>query len=104
MSRRKGRGGIGKKSSKKSSERRSVKDSAKKIASAFKNYEDEQGFSRVVGIEEISKNNYSLNIPLYARKRMDIPPALSPGEAADKWAVQRAETTQSIDSLLELLS
>ena len=35
MSRRKGRGGIGKKSSKKSSERRSVKDSAKKIASAF---------------------------------------------------------------------
>ena len=75
-----------------------------KIASAFKNYEDEQGFSRVVGIEEISKNNYSLNIPLYARKRMDIPPALSPGEAADKWAVQRAETTQSIDSLLELLS
>lgn len=35
MSRRKGRGGFGKKSSKKSSERRSVKDSTKKIASAF---------------------------------------------------------------------
>ena len=36
-----------------------------KIASAYQDYEDEDGFSKIVTIDEIAQNNFSLNIPLY---------------------------------------
>ena len=36
-----------------------------KIASAYQNYKDEDGFSKIVTIEDIAKNNFSLSIPLY---------------------------------------
>lgn len=42
------------------------------IAGTCKNYATQEGFSRVVSIEEIAENNYSLNIPFYVR-----PPAES---------------------------
>ncbi|MDZ7762802.1 MAG: N-6 DNA methylase [Melioribacteraceae bacterium] len=37
----------------------------KKIYNAYKNYENLESFSKVISIEEVSKNNYSLSIPLY---------------------------------------
>lgn len=75
-----------------------------KISHAYDNYENKHGFSRVVSLEEISTNNYSLNIPLYVRERMDIPPAMSTGEAADKWYVQRDKISRIYNNLLHLLS
>ena len=37
----------------------------KKVASAYQGYEDEDGFSKIVTIDDIAKNNFSLSIPLY---------------------------------------
>lgn len=40
-----------------------------KIASAYENYCDIDGFAKVATIKDIEKNNYSLSIPLYAREQ-----------------------------------
>ena len=37
------------------------------IADTYKNYREEEGFSAVVSVEEIAKNNYLLSLPLYVR-------------------------------------
>ena len=37
----------------------------KKIASTYENFKDVEGFARVVSLEEIRKNDYNLNVPLY---------------------------------------
>lgn len=39
----------------------------RKIAEAYENYSNDGCFSSVVDLDEISKNNYSLSIPLYAK-------------------------------------
>ncbi len=39
-----------------------------KIASAYENYRDVEGFAKVATIKDIADNNYSLSIPLYARE------------------------------------
>jgi type I restriction enzyme M protein len=39
----------------------------KKIHNAFKNYKNFEGFARVVGVDEIRKNDYSLNVSLYVK-------------------------------------
>ena len=39
-----------------------------KIASAYENYQDIDGFAKVATIKDIADNNYSLSIPLYARE------------------------------------
>ena len=39
-----------------------------KIASAYENYQDINGFAKVATIKDIADNNYSLSIPLYARE------------------------------------
>ena len=46
-----------------------------KIVNAYRRFEDIPGFARVVTIEEIRKNNYNLNVPLYVtplEQRVDI--------------------------------
>lgn len=37
------------------------------IADTYKNYKEKEGFSAVVSVEEIAKNNYLLSLPLYVR-------------------------------------
>lgn len=41
-----------------------------KIASVYEEYKDEENFSKVVNIKEISENNYSLSIPLYVNHEL----------------------------------
>lgn len=43
----------------------------KKIADAYKNYCDVDGFAKVATIQEIEENNYSLSIPLYVKAVVD---------------------------------
>lgn len=38
-----------------------------KIANAYKNYSDDTGFAKVVTIQDIAENNFSLNISLYVK-------------------------------------
>lgn len=74
------------------------------IALTYEKYINEDSFSRVVPIEEIASQKYSLNIPLYVRKRMDIPVAASPAESADEWSIQRDVTWQSVQAMIDLLA
>ena len=39
-----------------------------RIAKAYEVYETEEGFTRVVTIQDIADNNYSLSIPLYVKQ------------------------------------
>jgi type I restriction enzyme M protein len=39
-----------------------------KILAVYRGFADAEGFSRVVGLDEIRNNNHNLNIPLYVRK------------------------------------
>lgn len=43
-----------------------------KIASAYQDYEYEDGFSKIVTIDDIAKNNFSLNIPLYVNNSAKV--------------------------------
>ena len=41
-----------------------------KIADAYKNYSDDAGFAKVVTIQDIANNNFSLSIPLYVKREI----------------------------------
>lgn len=43
-----------------------------KIASAYQDYEDEDGFSKIVTIDDIAQNNFSLSIPLYVNNSAKV--------------------------------
>ena len=43
-----------------------------KIASAYQDYEDEDGFSKIVTIDDIAENNFSLSIPLYVNNSAKV--------------------------------
>ncbi len=52
-------------------------ENIEKIAKAYKNFSEEEGFSRVVSIEEIKENDYNLNVTLYVfpmeeQERIDV--------------------------------
>jgi type I restriction enzyme M protein len=40
----------------------------KKVADAYKSFSEEKGFSRVVSLEEMEQNDYSLNVTLYVMR------------------------------------
>ena len=41
------------------------KSHIEKIAGAYKNFSEEKGFARVVGLDEVRQNDYNLNVTLY---------------------------------------
>lgn len=61
-----------------------------KIASAYEEYKDQENFSKVVTIKEISENNYSLSIPLYVNH------ALGDGSEDDRSIQDRYECWCSV--------
>lgn len=58
-----------------------------KIALAYKNFEDIDGFAKLVSITEIETNNYKLNIPLYF--------ALATGVGNEQSAISLSELVQN---------
>lgn len=40
-------------------------ENIKKIADVYKSYREETGFSRIVSLDEITENDYNINVPLY---------------------------------------
>ncbi len=76
-----------------------------KIASAYEKYKDEENFSKVVTIKEISENNYSLSIPLYVNH------ALGDGSEDDRsiqdryecWSSASDKMHRNYDALINLL-
>ena len=73
------------------------------IVSAYNNYADETDYARVVSIDDVEKNDFSLNIPLYVRSDTVETPVYSVQECIDDWLVQKMELRDAIQSLLDLL-
>ena len=64
-----------------------------KIINAYKQFKDEDGFSRVVSIDEIRENDYNLNITLYAFPEEEIEEI----DVKREWEELREIETESSD-------
>ena len=82
----------------------------KRIVSAYVGFEDVEGFAKVASVDEIRKNECSLNLPLYVNvERLDRAHN-SPGdhgisvqESINEWQASSKALRESITSLLESL-
>ena len=74
----------------------------KKIYQAYQNFKDEEGFSKVVNIEEVLENNASLNMPLYV-SNVDAEPQISFDEALEQWEKSSQALKKSMEELFEIL-
>ncbi len=74
------------------------------IASAYKNYADEENYARIASIDEIAERDFSLNIALYVRDGIEVDPVVSVEEAVDDWMSQRITAREQTDALIALLT
>lgn len=74
-----------------------------KIFTAYKNYEDVEGFARVVGNEDILANNATLNISQYVSKLaiQDNSPKRDFSEMMEDWSASRLNLHQELEALLK---
>ena len=76
-----------------------------RIATAYEHYADEAGFAKVVTIQDISNNNYSLSIPLYVKQEsnVDDQDVRSIQECYDSWRASSDLMKLSYEKLNALL-
>ncbi len=76
-----------------------------KIASAYENYQDINGFAKVATIKDIADNNYSLSIPLYARETSNSAVAAETSfvEMCDLWKKTSEEMRLDYQELENML-
>lgn len=74
-----------------------------KIFTAYKKYEDVEGFARVVGDEDILANNATLNISQYVSKLaiQDNSPKRDLSEMMEDWSISRLALHQELESLFK---
>ncbi|MEL7063225.1 MAG: N-6 DNA methylase, partial [Bacteroidota bacterium] len=78
----------------------------KRILNVFQRFADDPGFAKVVTLEDISKNDYSLSIPLYVQHKQKINrPAAEESlqNVWDDWEKAGKDFWQEIDAMLEAL-
>ena len=75
----------------------------KHIASIYGDFKDEEGYSKVVSIEDVETQNYSLSIPLYARSADVSEPIRTLDESVDEWLTQSADAQSVLKTLIDLL-
>ena len=76
----------------------------KRIAKAYENYKDVEGFASVATIEEIENNDFSLSIPLYVRcGNLEEDNNLSLQEVYDEWMISSRNMHDNYDLLNGLL-
>lgn len=73
-----------------------------KIEAAYKSNEDVEGFSRLVDLEEISKRNFNLNIPLYVLDMDEHKENESIEKLVSKWCESNDKLKTSFNRLMEL--
>lgn len=75
------------------------------IADTYKNYREEEGFSAVVSVEEIAKNNYLLSLPLYVRSEVqeEQKQQKSLSECIADWQESSGELKESYSELKSVL-
>lgn len=76
-----------------------------KIAYAYENYQDIDGFAKVATIKDIADNNYSLSIPLYARETSNSAVAAETSfvEMCDLWKKTSEEMRLDYQELENML-
>lgn len=74
-----------------------------KIFTAYKKYENVEGFARVVGNEDILANNATLNISQYVSKLaiQDNSPKRDLSEMMEDWSASRLNLHQELEALLK---
>lgn len=73
------------------------------IAGAYLGNTDEEGYARLVGVDEIAGNRYNLSIPLYVRKKGTEPPALNLQECLDSWQENAAIMHSELETVLAMI-
>lgn len=73
------------------------------IVSAYNNYVDEADYAKLASVDDVEKNDFSLNIPLYVRSDVIETPVYSVQECVDDWLVQKMEIQAAMQALLDLL-
>ena len=75
-----------------------------KIHKAYVKFEDQEGFARVVTIDDVAKNNASLNIELYLTNVDSSAETITLGEAVQNWSDSSKALQSSMDELFTTLS
>ena len=73
------------------------------ITSVYHAFESEEGYSKVVTLEEVEKQAFSLSIPLYVRNSAVTTPTKSLDESIDDWTSQKENVRVSLEKLIDLL-
>jgi type I restriction enzyme M protein len=78
----------------------------KKIAGAYENYENVEGFASVITIADAEKNNFSLSIPLYVKEVMpeNAKDTRSFTECLEAWQERRFDARTAYAELEDLLN
>ena len=74
-----------------------------RIYNAYKNYADEEGFSKVVTIDEVLKHKASLNMALYVSNVDSSKTQISLGDALANWQTSSEQLSNSMDQLFKEL-
>jgi type I restriction enzyme M protein len=83
-----------------------AKKNLKEIVDAYRQFEDIEGFARVVSLQEIRENNYNLNVTFYVypkeeEEQIDLPAELTKFERID--AEEKEAVTKAINFAREVL-
>lgn len=73
------------------------------IASAYRDFKDENGYSKVVSIKDVEEQGFSLSIPLYVRSSGGQEPVKPLDECIDDWIAQSANVQSALKALTDLL-
>lgn len=74
-----------------------------RIYQAYKAFQDQDGFCKVVGIDDVLSHNASLNMPLYVSNVNSTDKKLSLDEALQNWTHSSAELKQSMVELFKVV-
>ena len=73
------------------------------MAAAYESYADEEGYAKVVTIDDVAEKDFSLNIALYVRDGITVEPVLSVEECIDDWMSQSITAREHTDALIAML-
>jgi type I restriction enzyme M protein len=75
----------------------------KRIYQAYKSFQDQDGFCKVVDIDEVLSHNASLNMSLYVSNVNKNDEKISLDEALQNWTQSSEELKKSMDDLFEMI-
>ncbi len=74
-----------------------------RIYKAYKSFHDQDGFCKVVGIDQVLSHKASLNMPLYVSNVNNSDAKISLDEALHNWMQSSAELKKSMDELFRVI-